>query len=98
MTKKKVWKHKYKDFMDAIKNTGEPLLDDGEDEYDQEMMEKDYKPFIIQKSLVRSKFINEDNIHLLNMINRKDMMHGLNKKPLFVFLRLTLSKNNHKKK
>ena len=94
MTKKKVWKHKYKDFINAIKHTKEPLLDGGEDEYDQEMMEKDYSPYLIQKGLIK-----EENIHTINKINLKHMIHNKDMKKLhFDYLLHSIKKTDKKKK
>ena len=53
-------------YLDAIKKTGEPLM-----ETDDEYVEKDYSQFLINKSLLNWKKMDFDKVALLNIYNSK---------------------------
>ena len=53
-------------YLDAIKHTGEPLMNTDDD-----YVEKDYSQFLINKSLLRWKKMDFHKIELLNMFNSK---------------------------
>jgi len=90
--------------MKSIKDTNEPLLKDSKINPDTHLpsyfaddengiKENAYSPFLIQKGLLRSKLVNEDNIHFLNMVNAKH----IDKKMHFDFLRHIFSKDKSQK-